>query len=42
MAEELRAMGWDIRVKPGGEHDLHLQDPAGVIAMLDDILRREG
>ena len=39
MAEELSAVGWDIRVKPGAVHDLHLQDPAGVIAMLDDVLR---
>jgi pimeloyl-ACP methyl ester carboxylesterase len=39
MAQELRAAGWDVRVKPGAEHDLHLQDPRGVIAMLDDVLR---
>jgi pimeloyl-ACP methyl ester carboxylesterase len=39
MAEELKALGWDIRVIPGGEHDLHLQDPRGVIAMLDDVLQ---
>jgi pimeloyl-ACP methyl ester carboxylesterase len=39
MAAELTALGWDIRVKPGGEHDLHLQDPRGVITMLDDVLR---
>jgi pimeloyl-ACP methyl ester carboxylesterase len=39
MAEALTALGWDIRVKPGGEHDLHLQDPRGVITMLDDVLR---
>jgi len=39
MATELVALGWDIRVKPGGEHDLHLQDPRGVITMLDDVLR---
>jgi pimeloyl-ACP methyl ester carboxylesterase len=39
MAAQLTALGWDIRVKPGGEHDLHLQDPSGVIAMLDDVLR---
>jgi pimeloyl-ACP methyl ester carboxylesterase len=41
MATELTALGWDIRVKPGGEHDLHLQDPRGVIALLDDVLREE-
>ena len=39
MAAGLRAAGWDVRVKPGAEHDLHLQDPRGVIAMLDDVLR---
>jgi pimeloyl-ACP methyl ester carboxylesterase len=39
MVDELRSLGWDIRVKPGGEHDLHLQDPRGVITMLDDVLR---
>ena len=39
MAEELRAAGWDVRVKPGAAHDLHLQDPRGVVAMLDDVLR---
>jgi pimeloyl-ACP methyl ester carboxylesterase len=39
MATGLRAAGWDVRVKPGAEHDLHLQDPRGVIAMLDDVLR---
>jgi hypothetical protein len=42
MVNELRSLGWDIRVKPGGEHDLHLQDPRGVIAMLDDVLREPG
>jgi hypothetical protein len=26
-------------VKAGGIHDLHLQDPHGVIKMLDDVLR---
>jgi pimeloyl-ACP methyl ester carboxylesterase len=39
MVAALTALGWDIRVKPGGEHDLHLQDPRGVITMLDDVLR---
>jgi len=39
MARDLRALGWDVRVKPGAVHDMHLQDPAGVVAMLDDILR---
>jgi pimeloyl-ACP methyl ester carboxylesterase len=39
IAAELSALGWDIRIKPGGEHDLHLQDPRGVITLLDDVLR---
>jgi len=39
MAEALRTEGWDVRVKPGAVHDLHLQDPRGVIRMLDDVLR---
>ncbi len=39
MAHGLRQAGWDVRTKPGAEHDLHLQDPRGVIAMLDDVLR---
>jgi len=39
MANGLRDAGWDVRVKPGAEHDLHLQDPRGVISMLDDVLR---
>ena len=39
MADEFRALGWDVRVKPGGEHDLHLQDPAGLADVLDDVLR---
>jgi pimeloyl-ACP methyl ester carboxylesterase len=38
LAKELTALGWDVRVFPGGEHDLHLQDPRGVITMLDDVL----
>jgi pimeloyl-ACP methyl ester carboxylesterase len=39
MARGLRAVGWDVRVKPGAVHDMHLQDPPGVVAMLDDVLR---
>ena len=39
VAARLRSAGWDIRVKPGAVHDLHLQDPRGCIAMLDDVLR---
>jgi pimeloyl-ACP methyl ester carboxylesterase len=39
MADEFRAAGWDVRLKPGGEHDLHLQDPQGIATLLDDVLR---
>jgi pimeloyl-ACP methyl ester carboxylesterase len=39
LAEDMRTLGWDVRVFAGGEHDLHLQDPRGVITMLDDVLR---
>ena len=39
MAKDLARLGWDVRVKPGAVHDMHLQDPPGVVAMLDDILR---
>jgi pimeloyl-ACP methyl ester carboxylesterase len=39
VAERLRAAGWDVRVKPGAVHDLHLQDPKGVIDLLDDVLQ---
>lgn len=38
MAADLRAAGWDVRVKPGGVHELHLQDPRGLAALLDDVL----
>jgi pimeloyl-ACP methyl ester carboxylesterase len=37
-AEAFRALGWDVRVKPGANHDMHLQDPAGLAAFLDDVL----
>ncbi|HEY1530963.1 MAG TPA: alpha/beta hydrolase [Galbitalea sp.] len=35
---ELRAQGWDIRVMPGRGHDLHIEDPAGLAAILSDVL----
>lgn len=38
---ELRAAGWDIRVMPGVGHDLHIEDPAGLAAILADVLRVE-
>jgi len=37
-ASELAALGWDVRVKPGAVHVLHLQDPAGFAAFIDDVL----
>ena len=37
-AEKLRASGWDIRVMPGVGHDLHIEDPAGLAAILADVL----
>jgi pimeloyl-ACP methyl ester carboxylesterase len=40
MAAGLRSAGWDVRVKPGAVHDLHLQDPAGVISLVHDVLTR--
>jgi pimeloyl-ACP methyl ester carboxylesterase len=39
VADELRSLGWDVRIKPGGQHDLHLQDPEGLAELLDDVLR---
>jgi len=38
MAEGLRAAGWDVRIKPGAIHDLHVQDPRGVVQILSDVL----
>jgi pimeloyl-ACP methyl ester carboxylesterase len=38
VADQLRELGWDVRVKPGAIHDLHIQDPKGVVDMLDDVL----
>ena len=37
LADELRAAGWDIRVKPGATHEIHVQDPAGLLALLADL-----
>jgi pimeloyl-ACP methyl ester carboxylesterase len=36
-ADALRAAGWDVRVMKGG-HDLHLENPAGLAAVLEDVL----
>jgi pimeloyl-ACP methyl ester carboxylesterase len=37
-AAALTEAGWDVRVKPGAVHDLHLQDPRGVVELLEDVL----
>jgi pimeloyl-ACP methyl ester carboxylesterase len=37
-ADALRELGWDVRVKPGAVHDLHVQDPHGVVDLLADVL----
>jgi pimeloyl-ACP methyl ester carboxylesterase len=37
-ADALRELGWDVRVKPGAVHDLHVQDPRGVVDLLADVL----
>ena len=41
-ARALQAAGRDVRVKFGAVHDLHVQDPPGLIAMLDDVLKAPG
>ena len=38
LVAELRAAGWDVRVKPGATHEIHVQDPAGLLALLADVL----
>jgi hypothetical protein len=37
-AHALREFGWDVRVKPGAVHDLHVQDPEGAVDVLSDVL----
>jgi pimeloyl-ACP methyl ester carboxylesterase len=37
-SDALRELGWDVRVKPGAVHDLHVQDPRGVVDLLADVL----
>ena len=37
-ADQLRAVGWDVRVMPGIGHDLHIEDPAGLAEILSDVL----
>jgi len=38
-AAAFSAAGWDVRIKPGAVHDMHVQDPKGLAALLDDVLR---
>lgn len=37
-AAALREQGWDVRVIPGGGHDLHQEDPRGLAEVLRDVL----
>jgi pimeloyl-ACP methyl ester carboxylesterase len=37
-AAALREQGWDVRVIPGGGHDLHQEDPEGLARVLRDVL----
>jgi pimeloyl-ACP methyl ester carboxylesterase len=38
LAAALREAGWDVRVMPGGGHDLHQEDPRGLAEILRDVL----
>jgi pimeloyl-ACP methyl ester carboxylesterase len=37
-ANALRNEGWDVRIIPGGGHDLHIEDPRGLAETLRDVL----
>jgi pimeloyl-ACP methyl ester carboxylesterase len=37
-AQQFQALGWDVRVLPGAPHDMHIQDPAGLARIIDDVL----
>lgn len=37
LVDTLRSLGWDIRVMPGVTHELHVQNPAGVLELLSDL-----
>jgi pimeloyl-ACP methyl ester carboxylesterase len=37
-AAALREQGWDVRVIPGGGHDLHIEDPRLLAEVLRDVL----
>jgi pimeloyl-ACP methyl ester carboxylesterase len=38
LADTFREQGWDVRVIPGGGHDLHQEDPCGLAEVLSDVL----
>jgi pimeloyl-ACP methyl ester carboxylesterase len=38
LADTFRQQGWDVRVIPGGGHDLHQEDPRGLAEVLRDVL----
>lgn len=37
-AAQFAALGWDVRTLAKAPHDMHLQDPAGLARILDDVL----
>jgi pimeloyl-ACP methyl ester carboxylesterase len=37
-AKQFLALGWDVRVLPGAPHDMHIQNPAGLAKIIDDVL----
>jgi pimeloyl-ACP methyl ester carboxylesterase len=37
-AAEFAALGWDVRVLAHSPHDMHIQQPAQLAAILDDVL----
>jgi pimeloyl-ACP methyl ester carboxylesterase len=41
LANALRQLGWDVRVIPGGGHDLHQEDPRGLAEELRDVLQAD-
>ena len=34
----MMALGWDVRTLAKSPHDVHIQDPAGLARILDDVL----
>jgi pimeloyl-ACP methyl ester carboxylesterase len=37
-ARKFGELGWDVRVLPGSPHDMHIQQPLELAALLDDLL----